>query len=355
MSTIQLIENLSNCYGAPGYEDLVLEVVQNHCSQLQLSNDSLMNTYIRTTNEDKPFTIMLDAHMDEVGFMVQSITDKGLIKFIPLGGWIPHNVPAHLVTIRNSDGKYINGVVSSKPPHFMSDEEKRKQISIADMSIDVGASSKEELLETYKIKVGAPIVPFVSFDYNATTKIMMGKAFDNRLGCAAIITIMNNLPLSEHLNIVGALAVQEEVGTRGAMVTARTVKPDLAIVFEGTPADDVYLEDSLAQGVLGKGPQIRFRDNSYVAHHKFIEFAHSVAEKYNIPYQDAVRVSGGTNAGKIHLSNQGIPTLVLGVPSRYIHTHHSFASYTDFENTIKLARKIIAELTQETINDLLYN
>lgn len=354
MSTIQLIENLSNCYGAPGYEDLVLEIVQNNCSQLQVSYDSLMNTYIRTINNDKPFTIMLDAHMDEVGFMVQSITEKGLIKFLPLGGWIPHNVPAHLVAIRNNDGKYIKGIVSSKPPHFMTEEEKSKPISINDMTIDVGASSKEELLETHKIKVGAPIVPLVSFDYDATTKIMMGKAFDNRLGCAAVVTLMNNLPLSNHLNVIGALAVQEEVGTRGAMVTARTVKPDLAIVFEGTPADDVYLEDSLSQSVLGKGPQIRFRDNSYVAHHRFIKFAHSVAEKYNIPYQDAVRVSGATNAGKIHLSNQGIPTLVLGVPSRYIHTHHSFASLVDFENTVKLASKIIAELTHETINELLY-
>ncbi len=214
---------------------------------------------------------MLDAHLDEVGFMVQSITSKGLIKLLALGGWVPHNVPAHLVAIKTNDGSYINGIVTSKPPHFMTSDEKNKKLDIEDLTIDVGASTREEVLEVYNISIGAPIVPFTNFEYNKKTNIMMGKAFDNRLGCAAVISVIKNIPELEHINVIGALAVQEEVGTRGAMVTARKVKPDLAIVFEGTPADDVYLDDSLAQGILGKRPQIRFRDSSYVAHHKFID------------------------------------------------------------------------------------
>ncbi len=353
MNQIELIKALSNCNGAPGYEDLVVNLVTQQCQDLEVHTDSLMNTYIRKESKQKPFTIMLDAHLDEVGFMVQSITQNGLIKFIPLGGWITHNLPAHLVSIKNNNGDYIKGIVTSKPPHFMTAEEKNKKITLEDLSIDVGASSREEVLKQYHISVGAPIVPSVEFNYNPDTNIMMGKAFDNRLGCAAVITALNQLPELKDINIVGALAVQEEVGTRGAMVTARQVKPDLAIVFEGTPADDVYLDDTLAQGVLGKGPQIRFRDNSYVAHHRFIELAHQVADKYDIPYQDAVRLSGGTNAGKIHLSNQGIPTLVLGIPSRYIHTHHSYANFKDFENTVKLAVCIINELDENSLKSLL--
>ncbi|MCH4886333.1 M42 family metallopeptidase [Acidaminobacter sp. JC074] len=352
MNDLQLIKSLSNAYGAPGYEDNILELVKETCKDLDIENDSLMNTYIRKDKKEKPFTIMLDAHMDEVGFMVQSITKKGLIKFIPLGGWVTHNIPAHLVMIRDNDNKYVKGVVTSKPPHFMTADEKEKKISIDQLTIDVGASSREEVIDIYKISLGAPIVPFVDFDYNEKTKVMMGKAFDNRLGCAAVIKTIQAYTENDKIQVVGALAVQEEVGTRGAQVTSNTVKPDLAIVFEGTPADDVYLDDT-AQGALGKGPQIRFRDNSYVAHHRFIEYAHKIAKEYKIPYQDAVRVSGGTNAGKIHLSNQGVPTLVLGVPSRYIHTHHSYASLEDFKNTVKLAVEIIHHLNDDTIKHIL--
>lgn len=352
MEHLKLIESLSNIEGVSGHEDKVVTLVKEHVNDMSVHVDSLMNVYLNESN-DKPFKIMLDAHLDEVGFMVQSITKKGLIKFINLGGWVVHNIPAHLVMIKNNRGEYIQGVVSSKPPHFMSPEEKNKSLSIQDLTIDVGASSRQEVLNDYGISVGAPIVPKVDFTFNDKTNIMMGKAFDNRLGCAAVIETLKQVKGTENLSVVGALAVQEEVGTRGAMVTARQVKPDLAIVFEGTPADDVYLDEDTAQGVLGKGPQIRFRDNSYVAHHRFISLAHRVAKASNIPYQDAVRTSGGTNAGKIHLSNQGIPTLVLGVPSRYIHTHHGFANLKDFENTVKLAIEIIKSLDEETIKSLL--
>jgi len=352
MNDLELIKALSNAYGAPGNEDNVLELVKEVCEDLNTSNDSLMNTYLQRDNTKKPFTIMLDAHMDEVAFMVQSITSKGQIKFVPLGGWVAYNIPAHLVMIKSNDGNYVKGIVSSKPPHFMSAEEKAKNITLDQLTIDVGASSRQEVLDLYKISVGAPIVPFVDFDFNDQSNIMMGKAFDNRLGCAAVIQAIRNYSDNETIHVIGALAVQEEVGTRGAQVTSNRVKPDLAIVFEGTPADDVYLDDT-AQGALGKGPQIRFRDNSYVSHHRFIEFAHQVAEKNKIPYQDAIRVSGGTNAGKIHLSNQGVPTLVLGVPSRYIHTHHGYANLIDFKNTVKLAVEIINNLDEESINYIL--
>lgn len=352
MKYLKLIQSLSNTEGVSGHEDNVVKLVKEQVNDVSVHVDSLMNIYLNENN-DKPYKIMLDAHLDEVGFMVQSITKKGLIKFINLGGWVPHNIPAHLVMIKNNHGDYVQGVVTSKPPHFMTHEEKNRSLSIQDLSIDVGASSREEVLNDYQIAIGAPIVPKVEFTFNEKTHIMMGKAFDNRLGCAAVIEILNHIKETEHLSVVGALAVQEEVGTRGAMVTARHVKPDLAIVFEGTPADDVYLDEDTAQSVLGKGPQIRFRDASYVSHHRFISLAHKIAKENSIPYQDAVRISGGTNAGKIHLSNQGVPTLVLGVPSRYIHTHHGYAHLKDFENTIKLAIEIIKALDENTIKSLL--
>lgn len=352
MKDLELIKSLSNSFGAPGYEDNIVNLVHKICQDFDVQTDSLMNTFIRKTTDDRPFTVMLDAHMDEVGFIVQSITSKGLIKFIPLGAWVPHNIPAHLVMIKDNDNHYVKGIVSSKPPHFMTEAEKSKPLSVDQLTIDVGASSRDEVLNLYKISVGAPIVPHCDFEFNEKNQIMLGKGFDNRLGCAAVVETITQSASYEHVNLVGALAVQEEVGTRGAQVTANTVKPDLAIVFEGTPADDVYLDDT-AQGVLGKGAQIRFRDSSYVANHRFIEFAHRIAKQENLPYQDAVRSSGGTNAGKIHLSNEGVPVLVLGIPTRYIHTHHCFASLTDFRNTVKLALKIIEHLDEDVVKYLL--
>ncbi len=346
---LDLIKDMSNAYGAPGFEEDVIEVAKKYANEFNIEIDSLLNVFIKNPNKiEDAITIMLDAHTDEVGFMVQFIDEKGLIKFIPLGGWVPENVPAQLVMVRNSEGKYYKGIVSSKPPHFMTEEERNRKISLNNLSIDIGATSREEVINDFKIEVGAPIVPFVEFEYNEVNGTMMGKAFDNRLGCSAVVETMNRLKNENiKINIVGALASQEEVGTRGAVLTSRKVKPDFAIVFEGSPADDSFSNIFTTQCALGAGPQIRYRDSSYVSNPRFIKFARKIAEKHNIPYQNAVRASGGTNAGPIHLSNGGVPTLVLGIPSRYVHTHHGYAKIYDFENTVKLACEIIKEFNEE--------
>lgn len=353
MKTLKMIEDLSNSYGAPGFEENVLKIIQTHKEDLSYQRDSMMNGYLNLENKSgKKMTIMLDGHLDEVAFMVQSIDAKGLIHFIKLGGWVDYNIPAHLVMIRNNDNEYIQGIVTSKPPHFMTEEERMKKITLQDLQIDVGATSREEVINDFKISVAAPIVPYVKFYYNEQNQTMMGKAFDNRLGCAAVIETLKRLQ-NENTTIhaVGALAAQEEVGTRGAQVTANRVKPDLAIVFEGSPADDIYRDKYSTQAALHGGPQIRHRDSSYVSHQGFIRFAKSIAKKNKITCQDAVRLSGGTNAGKIHLSNEGVPTLVLGIPTRYVHTHYCYASYRDFEETVQLAVEIIKEITEDIINE----
>lgn len=352
MSTIEMIKELSNSYGAPGFEDDVLEVVKNYKGNLSYKRDSMMNCYLNTDKRDSgKMTIMLDAHLDEVGFMVQSIDEKGLLNFIPLGGWVTHNIPAHLVMVKNAEGQYIKGIVTSKPPHFMTAEEKKKKVDIPDLQIDLGAVSRDEVINEFKIQVGAPVVPFVDFEYNEKNRIMMGKAFDNRLGCAAVIDTLKKLENEDlSINVIGALASQEEVGTRGAEVTSNTVKPDIAIVFEGTPADDIYTNKFTMQSGLNYGPQIRHRDSSYVSHHRFITFAQKIAKENNIICQDAVRLSGGTDAGKIHLAAGGVPTIVLGIPTRYVHTHYGYASFNDFENTVNLAVEIIKSLDVNIIS-----
>ena len=356
MDKIKLIEKLTTAFGPSGFEEDLVEVLKKNLVDLDVENDSMNNVYAKYKNsEKKNFTVQLDAHTDEVGFMVQSILDNGTLSIVPLGGWVLTNFPAHLVGIRNRDGKIIEGITGSTPPHFMTEEERNRPLNIEKIFIDIGASSYEEVIEDFKIEPGAPVAPLVDFRYDEAHDLIRGKAFDNRLGCACIVETMKRLKDNNDLNVnlVGAFAAQEEVGMRGAKVTSQKVKPDLAIVFEGSPADDLYFAKKQAQGVLGAGVQIRHFDKSYIGNPEYIKFAKDLAEENNIRYQSAIRRAGSTNAGAIHLSNEGVPVLVLGVPSRFVHSHYNFARLSDFEAAVNLAVKVIENLSDENIKKIL--
>lgn len=354
--SLAFIRDLTNASGAPGFEDDVTAILKQYAGKFfsDIYEDKMRNVIIKRQKHDghKP-VIMLDGHSDEVAFMIQSINANGSMQFMPLGGWHAQNVPAHRVLIRNSEGEYIPGIIGSKPPHFMSPEERTKLQPINNMFIDVGASSYEEVVNDYKIEVAAPVVPLVNFEYNNKTGIMMGKAFDNRLGVAcAFETLLALKDEDLAVDVVAAAAAQEEIGTRGAEVTVRTVKPDLAIVFEGSPADDLYRDALHAQCALKKGAQLRHRDRSMIGNPHFNRFAKDIAKKEGIKYQDAVRWAGGTNAGKIHLGNLAVPTLVIGIPTRYAHTHFCYSALEDYQEAIRWAIAIIRALDQEVIDRL---
>ena len=356
MNIIKLIEELTTAFGPSGFEEDLLEILKKYLKDFDLENDSMNNVYAKFKNSGKKnFTVQLDAHTDEVGFMVQSILDNGTLAIVPLGGWVLTNVPAHLVGIRNRNGKIIEGITGSTPPHFMTKEERDRPLDIEKIFIDIGAMSYEEVIEDFKIEPGAPVAPIVDFRYDEAHDLIRGKAFDNRLGCACIVETMNRLKDMDNLNvnIVGAFAAQEEVGMRGAKVTSQKVKPDLAIVFEGSPADDLYFSKNQAQGALGKGVQIRHFDQSYIGNPEYIKLAKNLSEENNIRYQSAIRRAGSTNAGAIHLSNEGVPVLVLGVPSRFVHSHYNFAKLSDFEAAVDLAVKVIENLNDQNIRKIL--
>ena len=222
--------------------------------------------------------------------------------------------------------------------------------------MDVGASSKQEVEEDYGISVGDPMMPDVSFTYDEKHGICGGKAFDNRLGCMCIIETMQALKAETEklaVDVVGAFAAQEEVGTRGAQVTSQQVLPDLAIVFEGSPADDFYFRPGIAQCSLKEGVQIRHMDNSYISNVDFIRYAQEIGQKFGIKYQDAVRRGGSTNAGKISLTGKAVPVLVLGIPSRYVHTHYNFCAMEDIEAAVRMAVEVVRGLDEERIGKIL--
>lgn len=350
--SLRLIQDLSNANGISGFEDQVLEVARKYIGNtLDIKEDSLRNLYLyHKDHSGKKPVVMLDGHTDEVGFMIQSIKNDGTMKFIPIGGWFSQNVGAQRVRIRNAEGAYVKGTVASKPPHFMNPSEKNTVIEIANMVIDVGAISKEETIQKFKIEPGAPVVPDVTFEFNPMNNIMMGKAFDNRLGCACVLDTLAQLGNADlQVDLAGSLSAQEEVGLRGAQITARTIRPDVAIVFEGTPSDDNFTDASTAQGAMTKGPQIRHRDSSMIGNPRFIKFARDIARKENIQFQDAVRESGGTDAGNIHLAHTGVPTVVIGIPVRYAHTHYCYSSYNDYKEAVRWAIAIIKNLDRDII------
>lgn len=357
MANIDIIRDLSNAFGPSGFEDDVVDVIKKYCISLNVTSDAMNNVFVKLkSNTGKKPLVMLDAHTDEVGFIVQYIYQNGLIGFVNLGGWVTSNIPAHTVKIKNTQGRLITGVIASKPPHFMNDAERASdKIDIESLTIDVGATSRDEVINDFCIQVGDPIIPDVSFEYNEKNGILRGKAFDNRLGCACIIETLNALKKVEDLpvDVVGAFASQEEVGMRGAQVTSEVVAPDLGIVFEGSPADDLYYDEFTAQCALKKGVQIRHMDQSYISSPAFIRFAKDIADAKEIKYQAAVRRRGSTNAGKIHLAHKAVPVLVLGIPARYIHSHYNYCSEQDIDSAVALAVEVIKGLNEETVNKIM--
>ncbi|MGF3066220.1 M42 family metallopeptidase [Facklamia sp. P12945] len=354
MNYQHLIRDLVNAKGAPGFEDEVLEVLNKYKGAYSLQIDNLKNAYYNLDQLDplKP-TLMLDSHTDEVAFMVKAIDKSGLIHLQPLGGWLAEHVSAQHYLVRDSQGHYHPGISTSKPIHFMTAEERAKKITLFDLKIDVGASSRQEVIEDFKITIGQPIVPATKFAFNERNQVMFGKGFDNRIGVAVSVAIMNEM--KDHLkdlpfNLVAAFAAQEEVGMRGAVITSKRVNPQMALVFEGTPSDDFTADEYLEQARLGMGPQLRYRDNSYIANEWLLNRIQQLATEKNIPLQHAVREGGSTNAGSIHLSNKGVPVATLGTPTRYAHTNYCFCSYKDFENTVDLSLAFVKNLTAEDFN-----
>lgn len=349
---IQLIKSLSNARGVSGFEDEVVALCRKEMNpQYNLEEDTLRNLYFsKKDNSNAKPKVWLDAHTDEVGFIVQYLKNNGTMGFLPVGGWSPATIGASKVAIKNNDGAYVTGVVAAKPPHFMSESERGKGPTIEQMVIDVGAVSKKELTDDFNLSVAAPVVPDVTCEYVATKEVFIGKAFDCRIGVAALMETLNQLTGETlDVDIVGTFTAQEEVGLRGAKAAVSKLDADVAIVFEGAPADDTFYGEEQIQTGLKRGPMLRHFDVSMINNPRFMRHAINLAKKLEIPLQEAVRSGGGTNGGAIHLSKNGIPTIVISVPVRYVHAHHGICAYEDYLAAIKLAKAVVSSLNADII------
>ena len=351
---LALVESLVNTPGASGFEDEVVaiaaEAVKDFCD---VSEDKLRNLYMyrKRNTGDKPL-VMLDAHSDEVGFMVHSVKNTGTLRVVNLGRWTNSVLPSSKVLVRNADGKYIEGIFASKPVHFSSPAERGGgDIPISALEIDIGAVSREDAIENYHIRIGEPVVPATKFSFDSEHGIMFGKAFDCRIGCAALIETLKRIDkLDLPCDVVGVLSSQEEVGERGCKVSVNHVKPDVAICFEGCPADDTFTESYAIQTALKKGPMFRHMDTSVICSPRLQRFVLDLAHDKKLKVQESVREGGGNDAAVINTALDGIPAVTAGIPVRYIHSMNCITSYEDFKSTVELITEVLKGLTKETID-----
>jgi putative aminopeptidase FrvX len=342
--SVQLLEQLSTAFGISGFEDDVRNVIAQLVRPLvdEMRVDPLGNLIV-TRKGKSDFTLMLDAHMDEVGLIISYIEEKGFLRFATLGSWDIRILPAQVVKIRTRQGKLITGVIGSVPPHVLKPEDRDKPFKLEDLFIDVGASSAEEV-QKMGIRVGDPAVPYYPFE-QLSENLVGGKAFDDRAGCAVLIRTLQELQKEDlNLTLVGNFAIGEETGLRGARAAAYSINPNVALALEGTIGADVPgVPPARQPTALGKGPAITIADSSLVVSRRVVEALEKIAEKLKIAYQYKLPIYGGTDAGAIHTARGGIMAGVLSVPCRYIHSQFSLLRLDDFENTVRLTVGFVRE------------
>jgi len=345
-----LLKELTESDGVAGYEGETRRVIKKHFEPLgEILEDKLGSLICRKKSLTQEPKVILVGHMDEIGFMVKLITKEGFVRFTPLGGWWDQVLLGHRVRIRTNKGSIL-GVIGAKPPHLLSQEERKKVCEKKDMYIDIGATSQQEV-EDAGVRVGDPVIPVSEFAVLPDVKAYMAKAFDDRVGCALVITVLQRLLEKEHPNAVfGVATVQEEVGARGATTSVEVINPDVAIILETDIAGDVpgiKPEESAIK--LGGGPTLVAYDARMIPNLKLRDMVIDAAKKLNIPLQMSAIEGGATDGGPIHLHKIGVPTVVLGVPTRHIHSHNTVLRRDDFDNTAVLVTALVQGLDKEAV------
>lgn len=352
--TLDMFKTLTELPGAPGNEHAVRDYMRSELTKYadEIVQDNLGGIFgVRKGPEEGP-KILVAGHMDEVGFMVTAITANGMIRFQPLGGWWNQVLLAQRVEVMTDNGPVI-GVIGSIPPHLLSEAVRNKPMDIKNMLIDIGADNKEDA-EKIGIRPGQQIVPVCPFTPMANAKKIMAKAWDNRYGCGLSIELLKEVHGKELPNTLYSGAnVLEEVGLRGAQASATMIQPDLFFALDASPANDAS-GNKEEFGQLGQGTLLRIMDRSMITHRGMREFILDTAESNDIPYQYFVS-AGGTDAGRVHMANEGIPSAVVGICSRYIHTAASIIHTDDYAAAKELLVKLVQSCDKTTVETIKQN
>jgi endoglucanase len=347
----QLLKELTEAHGVPGYEAEIRDVVRAQLKPLGSVERDRIGSLICRAGTDGP-RVMLAGHMDEVGFMIHHVTDEGFLYFKPLGGWWDQVLLGQRVVVKTHKGDLM-GVIGAKPPHLLPEDERKKVLEKKEMYIDIGATSKEEVEEA-GVRIGDPVVPYSSFEILASGKSYMSKAFDDRVGVALMIEALQHFSGHPHPNtLYGVATVMEEVGTRGAQTSVELVDPDVAIILESDLAGDVPgIKPEESANKLGGGPTILFLDARMIPNLALRDLVIETAKELDIPLQFSTMTGGATDGSPIHLHRIGVPTVVLSIPARHVHSHAAIIHREDYDRALQLLIAVIEKLDKETVDRL---
>lgn len=343
MSINENLEKLSNACGVTGREspvrELMIKLLKPYTDEIRV--DKLENVIAIKKGKTNSPTIMLAAHMDEIGLMVKTITKDGFIKFAKVGGIDDRILQAQKVVVHTKQGQCA-GVIGSKPPHVQKEEERKKIVTYDELFVDIGAGSKEDVASK-----GVSIGDAISFDVKYSSLgngNVLGKAFDNRAGCTAMIETLKLIQETDY-TVCAVGTVQEEVGLRGAATAAFGVDPDLALALDVTTAGDVPgMKESDTSIAMGKGPALTISDAGLITPPKILRWLIETAEQGKIPFQFEAGLPGSTDAARISITRQGIPSGAVSIPTRYIHSPVGMLNLQDIENTAKLTAAAIQKI-----------
>ncbi len=350
MFTNEQLFRLSDANGVPGNEDQVRALMHelNDSYADQVMHDGI-GSYIAKKGSTGP-KVMIAGHMDEVGFIVKRIDDNGYVYFSTVGGWFYNVMLAHEYTITTEEGKELIAVSGSKPPHVLSAEDRKKPVEIDKMFLDLGVSSREEVVEL-GVQIGDMITPRIEAKVLNNPKYLLGKAWDNRVGCAIVSEVLREHKADNTLYAVGT--VQEEVGLRGAKTSSGLIKPDIAISIDtGIAGCTPGMTADEANNKIGEGPLLFVKDGGLISHRGFMKFAKAVAKELEIPFQLEFLGGGSQDGAAISQNGSGCPTIVISLATRYIHSHTSIIHRDDYDNAVKLVTAIVNRLDDKALEQI---
>lgn len=352
-----ILKKVSDAPGVSGFEDEIRRVIREEVEDYvdEVKTDKMGNL-IAIRRGGNVGRLMIAAHMDEIGLIITHIEKKGFLRFTGVGGWSERILPGQRVVLHTEKGK-IRGVIGSKPPHLLTPEEAKKVVELKDLFIDVGASSKEDAE-----KLGVRVGTIATLDRETARlggeDVVTGKAFDDRVGVAVMIYALKLLSKIGHeVDVYAVATVQEEVGLKGATVSAYSINPDVGIAIDVTASNDVPgVPEKEWVAELGKGPAIKIMDGGrgglFISHPKVRELLVKVAEEEKIPYQLEILVGGTTDATAIQLRREGIPSGTISIPTRYIHSPVETLNLKDALNASKLLASAVKRMDKEWIESL---
>jgi endoglucanase len=356
-STAQMLAELTNAFGPPGQEEEVAEVFMRYIKPYvdEIHRDGMGNVIATKKGTAEGPRVMLTAHLDEVGFLVKSIDEKGFIRYQTLGGWWSQATLGHTVRIRTRKKGDVKGIFGSKPPHLLDPQQWEVVVNHKDIFVDIGATSAQDAMDNYGVSPGDYFVPESRFEILNNPKIYKSRSWDDRVGLGVMVEVLKNLKNTPHPNTVYIVGTtQEESGLRGIQPAAYGVKPDIAIALEvGIAGDTPDIEKHESQGRLGGGPQLWFYDGSMIPDKNFRDFVWDVGRELRFSMQYTVVQKAGEDGSIVQRSHTGVPVVCLGVPTRYIHSHNNIIHRDDFDQVVKLTTEAVRRLSGDKVKEIL--